>query len=162
MDSRAHVALQEFGGEEWRIMDEEAQVKKYILVMRDPRDATVSLMHYHHDGADDEKLQEGTRQYIKHYTTWLGFWCVRVRICARVCVCVCVEIVWRLGIRCCILTTSYCFIPLRRYWYQTRYVSALYPTMVLVYRDVKEDPVREYGRVLDYLGLKVRLLVRSS
>jgi len=114
MDQRAHDAMEDFGGPEWAIEDEADQLKKYILVVRDPRDATVSLMHYHHEGADNEKLQEDTRKYIKHYVTWLGFW----------------------------------------YWYQTRYVSPLYPTMILVYRDVKEDPVREYSRVLDYMGLK--------
>lgn len=75
MDQRAHDAMEDFGGPEWAIEDEADQLKKYILVVRDPRDATVSLMHYHHEGADNEKLQEDTRKYIKHYVTWLGFWC---------------------------------------------------------------------------------------
>ena len=42
-----------------------------------------------------------------------------------------------------------------RYWYQTRYVARETETMILFYRNMKEDPMREYSRVLEYMGIKV-------
>jgi len=59
-------------GPGWAILDEAGQEKKYVLVVRDPRDATVSLMHYHHDGADDANLAGSWLQHPAALRGYLG------------------------------------------------------------------------------------------
>jgi len=94
-------------------------VRKYLLVMRDPRDTVVSLMHYNtkYNASNPEQLQESVRDYVPHYVAWQAFW----------------------------------------YYYQLYHVSKQWPTMLLSYREILENPERQYERVLDYLGLKMSI-----
>lgn len=47
-------------------------LKKYILVIRDPRDAVVSLMHYNtkFSAETPEELNANVRAYFPHYVAW--------------------------------------------------------------------------------------------
>ena len=47
-------------------------VRKYMLVMRDPRDAVVSLMHYNtkYNASDPEQLQRSVQDYFPHIVSW--------------------------------------------------------------------------------------------
>lgn len=51
-------------------------IKKYVLVMRDPRDTVVSLMHYNtkYSADDPAQLSANVREYFPHYVAWQGFW----------------------------------------------------------------------------------------
>jgi hypothetical protein len=47
-------------------------IKKYVLVMRDPRDTVVSLMHYNtkYSADDPAQLSANVREYFPHYVAW--------------------------------------------------------------------------------------------
>mmetsp|Transcript_34831 Transcript_34831/g.90417 ORF Transcript_34831/g.90417 Transcript_34831/m.90417 type:complete len:584 (-) Transcript_34831:116-1867(-) len=91
-------------------------IKKYLLVMRDPRDAAVSLVHYNtkFNPSDPAALQAAVRDQFPHFVAWQSFW----------------------------------------YYYQIWRVGRHWPTMLLSYRDMLNNPGRQYARMLDYLGLK--------
>lgn len=47
-------------------------IKKYLLVMRDPRDAAVSLVHYNtkFNPSDPAALQAAVRDQFPHFVAW--------------------------------------------------------------------------------------------